>query len=140
MSYQHKVQYYETDRMGITHHSNYIRFMEEARGAFMEENDISYADIEKMGLSSPTLSVECRYKKSTTYNDLIDIEVYVKDCEHVRIRIGYRMYCQGKLVCEGVTTHCFLNEKGRPISLKRDYPRIYEGFARHQLEHHHEEA
>lgn len=23
--YQHTVQYYETDRMGITHHSNYIR-------------------------------------------------------------------------------------------------------------------
>ena len=29
-SYKHKVKYYETDKMGITHHSNYIRFMEEA--------------------------------------------------------------------------------------------------------------
>ena len=29
--YCHKVQYYETDRMGVTHHSNYIRWMEEAR-------------------------------------------------------------------------------------------------------------
>ncbi len=24
--YKHIVQYYETDRMGITHHSNYINF------------------------------------------------------------------------------------------------------------------
>lgn len=28
--YIHKVKYYECDKMGITHHSNYIRFMEEA--------------------------------------------------------------------------------------------------------------
>ena len=29
--YDHKVQYYETDGMGIVHHSNYIRWFEEAR-------------------------------------------------------------------------------------------------------------
>ena len=29
--YEHHVKYYETDQMGIVHHSNYIRFMEEAR-------------------------------------------------------------------------------------------------------------
>lgn len=29
--YCHSVKYYETDRMGFTHHSNYVRWMEEAR-------------------------------------------------------------------------------------------------------------
>lgn len=37
-TYQHKVQYYETDKMQITHHSNYIRFMEEIRPAGIKEN------------------------------------------------------------------------------------------------------
>ena len=32
---KHEVQYYETDRMGITHHSNYVRWMEEARTFFL---------------------------------------------------------------------------------------------------------
>ena len=36
-TYTHVVQYYETDRMGITHHSNYIRWMEEARVAMLED-------------------------------------------------------------------------------------------------------
>ena len=27
--YEHRAQYYETDQMGIVHHSNYIRWMEE---------------------------------------------------------------------------------------------------------------
>ena len=35
-AYQHKVQYYETDQMGIVHHSNYIRWFEEARTDYME--------------------------------------------------------------------------------------------------------
>ena len=35
--YLRKINYYETDKMGITHHSNYIRFMEEARIYFLKQ-------------------------------------------------------------------------------------------------------
>ena len=41
--YIHKVNYYETDKMGITHHSNYVRFMEETRVFYMDEMGWSYA-------------------------------------------------------------------------------------------------
>ena len=34
--YERKINYYETDRMGVVHHSNYIRFLEEARSRWME--------------------------------------------------------------------------------------------------------
>ena len=30
-TYKRIINYYETDKMGIVHHSNYIRFLEEAR-------------------------------------------------------------------------------------------------------------
>ena len=40
--YQHYVQYYETDKMGVTHHSNYIRFMEEARVDFFKNIGFDY--------------------------------------------------------------------------------------------------
>ena len=29
--YIRRINYYETDKMEVTHHSNYVRFMEEAR-------------------------------------------------------------------------------------------------------------
>ena len=41
--YRHIVQYYETDKMGITHHSNYIRWMEEARIDFLRQIGWDYA-------------------------------------------------------------------------------------------------
>ena len=48
--YRHKVQYYETDKMGITHHSNYIRWMEEARIDFLAQIGWNYERLEVMGI------------------------------------------------------------------------------------------
>ena len=39
--YTHRVQYYETDQMGIVHHSNYIRWFEEARIDWMRDCGIA---------------------------------------------------------------------------------------------------
>ena len=47
--YDHKVQYYETDGMGIVHHSNYIRWFEEARVDLLEQLGFGYDRIEEAG-------------------------------------------------------------------------------------------
>ena len=66
--YTHKVQYYETDKMGITHHSNYIRWMEEARIDFLEKSGFSYDKLEKDGIISPVYrsanyaQTECQFR------------------------------------------------------------------------------
>ena len=48
--YNHTVQYYETDKMGITHHSNYIRWMEEARVDFLKQIGWDYDKLEEIGV------------------------------------------------------------------------------------------
>lgn len=60
-SYIHKVQYYETDQMQVAHHSNYIRWMEEARTDYLDSVGISYAEMERRGIISPVLTVSCQY-------------------------------------------------------------------------------
>ena len=52
-AYRHTVKYYETDRMGFTHHSNYVRWMEEARIDFMDRLGFSYRKMEEEGVVSP---------------------------------------------------------------------------------------
>ena len=71
------VNYYETDKMGITHHSNYIRWMEEARTAFLNRHGCGYAWFESEGVVSPVLSVSCQYKHSSTFEDRININVSI---------------------------------------------------------------
>ena len=58
--YIHHAKYYETDQMRIVHHSNYIRWMEEARMDAMSQFGISYRDMEENGVISPVVSVSCR--------------------------------------------------------------------------------
>ena len=44
--YGRKVNYYETDQMGVVHHSNYIRWMEETRVAYLEKIGVGYDKME----------------------------------------------------------------------------------------------
>ena len=123
----HKVHYYETDKMGITHHSNYIRWMEEARVEFLESIGWGYDKLESMGIISPVLGVECQYIESTTFSDEIDISVSVREFNGIKFTIGYQMVNAktGNTVLTGTTRHCFLNEKMQPLRLKKEYPEFY---------------
>ena len=124
--YIRKVQYHETDKMGITHHSNYIKWMEESRIDFLEQIGYGYDKLEKDGIISPVIGVECDYKKSTTFNDLINIKVEVEDFSKVKLIIKYTMtnLNTDELVLTGKTKHCFINENGRPIPLNRQFPEL----------------
>lgn len=124
--YRHTVQYYETDKMGITHHSNYIRWMEEARIDFLAGHGWDYAKLESMGIISPVVSVECRYKQTTTFSDTVLIEVAVEEFKGVKLKLKYRMTDEkGAEVCEARSEHCFLDQKGVPVRLKKEFPDFY---------------
>ena len=124
--YRHIVQYYETDKMGITHHSNYIHWMEEARIDFLARIGWPYAKLEEEGIVSPVVGVECKYKLPTTFPDAVDIDVQVEEFKGVRLRLKYVMQNEkGDIVCEAFSEHCFLNEKGMPVRLQREYPLFY---------------
>lgn len=124
--YRHTVQYYETDKMGITHHSNYIRWMEEARIDFLSQLGWSFAKLEEEGIISPVVSVECKYIQPTTFSDTVDIEVIVREFKGVKLKLKYIMRnTDGKTVCEAGSEHCFLNKKGLPVRLNKEYPLFY---------------
>ena len=124
-SYTHTVNYYETDKMGITHHSNYVRFMEEARVDFLSSIGWPYDRLEKEGIISPVIAVECRFKSPSTFADKLEIEVGVSEFKGVKLKIEYIMRCGDKVVCEAKSEHCFVNSQGMPIRLQKEYPDFY---------------
>ncbi|MBQ9746532.1 MAG: acyl-CoA thioesterase [Clostridia bacterium] len=124
MAYIHKVQYYETDRMDVTHHSNYIRFMEEARIDFLARLGFGYDKMEAAGVVSPVTSISCDFKKPTTYPDEIEVEVCVKAASAASVTLGYDMKCRGETVFTAESSHCFL-KNGKIISLKREMPELF---------------
>lgn len=125
--YQHFVQYYETDKMGITHHSNYIQFMEEARLDFFKKLGFDYLDFEKMGVISPVIGLNnIRFKKPSTVGDIIDIEVSVKSFNSLILTVHYNMKIKDVLIFEGDSDHCFLSKEGKMLPLgENTFPELY---------------
>lgn len=123
-TYIHKVQYYETDKMGITHHSNYIRWMEEARIDFLKHIGYGYAGLENEGILSPVIGLDCQYKHPTTFDDTVAIAVGIEEFRGVKLVIRYTMTnCEtGAQVLSGRSMHCFTDVNGKPIILKKKSP------------------
>ena len=126
--YIHKIQYYETDKMGITHHSNYIRWMEEARIDFFEKKGISYSKLEEIGIISPVVEVNCKYKAVTKFGDEIEILTKIKEFKGVKLIFEYEMRNSktGEINTIAESKHCFVNNDGKPIILKREFPDLDE--------------
>ena len=122
----HKVAYYETDRMGIVHHSNYIRIMEEARLDFLSQIGFGYDEMERNGVISPVTAVSGRYKKTTTYPDEISVTVTVSEVSRAVLKLSYEMQVAGTVVFTGESEHCFLGADGRILNLKKSMPQFYE--------------
>lgn len=128
--YKRKVQYYETDQMGIVHHSNYIRWFEEARLDFLEQLGTGYDKMEEAGLLSPVLSVEADYLRMVRFGDTITVETFVKEYNGIKLTVGYEIVEEktGMVHCRGITKHCFINQDGRPLSLRHSYKEFHELF------------
>lgn len=126
-AYIHKVQYYETDQMQITHHSNYVRWMEEARVEFLESIGWGYDRLEQEGVVSPVTAINCKYRATTTFPEQIRIEVTVRECKGVKLILDYAMYkvSDETLVFTGTSEHCFINERKKPIRVDREFPEFF---------------
>ena len=117
-----RVQYYETDMMGVAHHANYIHWMEEARIDFMDRLGFPYKRMEEEGVLSPVKSLQVNYMKPCTFGDEVEITVGVKDFNGVVITISYDMRVNGEAVFSGTSEHVFLDRAGKFVRMKKVMP------------------
>ena len=124
--YIRRVHYYETDKMAVVHHSNYIRWMEEARVAYLDDIGAGFAGLEARGVISPVIGVDCRYLRPCRFDDRVRIDVRITEFRGVRLRVAYEMFNEttGELCCTGSSDHCFLDDQGNLIALKKLCPDI----------------
>ena len=119
--YERKINYYETDWMGVVQHSNYIIYLEEARTEWLEVLNMPFDLLEKNEITIPVLGVNCTYKYHVTFGDTILIKTYAKEYTGVRMTIGYEVTDKknGNIVLTGETKHCFTDRNLKPINLKK---------------------
>ncbi|MBO5919859.1 MAG: acyl-CoA thioesterase [Bacteroidales bacterium] len=88
------VRYYETDLMGIVHHSNYIRFFEYGRIKMLEEIGLPISEIEGQGVMLPVVSTFCTYKTPSRMGDTLRIVSSVESMPMAKMKIKTVIYKQ----------------------------------------------
>lgn len=88
------VRYYETDLMGIVHHSNYIRFFEYGRIKMLEEIGLPISEIEGQGVMLPVVSTFCTYKTPSRMGDTLRIVSSVESMPMAKMMIKTVIYKQ----------------------------------------------
>jgi len=112
-----EVRYYETDLMGIVHHSNYIRYFECGRHVALVNLNLPIQEIERRGIMMPVVNVTCNYKYPAKQGDWLRIVSTVKEPPRVKIVIDTVIYNEEEVVvCTGSVTLGFINsETRRPV-------------------------
>ncbi len=123
--YRRKAQYHETDQMGIIHHSNYVRWMEEARVAFLDLVGLGYGKVEQLGIVSPVAGISLEYKRQVQFGDEVEIRVEVQKYNGVVMEFRYEFYnlTKGEVCTLASSRHGFLRD-GKIVSLKRELPEL----------------
>lgn len=122
------IRYYETDQMGIVHHSNYVRFFECGRSDMMQKAGLPIQKIEEAGVVLPVVSVECNYKYSAKMGDRIRIVSRIEKVPLAKLVVNSEIYNQdGVLLCEGKVTLGFLDAVTRhPVRCPSSLAQIIE--------------
>ncbi len=123
--YQHKVQFYETDLMGIVHHSNYLRFYEEARVAWAHDKKLLDYQRPESASHFAVYETQVRHLKPAFFGEDLEIEVQAKR-EGIRILFQYRMRARHEILSLAQTVHVSLNKELKLIRLPESYLKILE--------------
>ena len=125
-----RVQYYETDKMGIVHHSNYVRYFETARTEFFRSSGYAYDDMEKSGIWMPVLSVNVDFKTPAVYDEVLVLACGIKRLKGASVEMEYEIRNEetGEVHASGTSRHAFTTPELKPVRLKQESPEFYKIF------------
>ena len=84
-----RVNYSETDQMGVVYHARYLVWLDVARCEHLRLSGMSYRDLEQSGLRLAVSEVAIRYRQAARYDDLIRIRCWVREVASRRVDFGY---------------------------------------------------
>lgn len=114
-----RVNYSETDQMGVVYHARYIIWLDVARTEHLRQAGMSYRELESMGFRLVVGELSVRYRQPARYDDPIRIRCWVRDLASRRVTFGYAVERaeSGLLLATATTAMMALNQQMVPTRL-----------------------
>ena len=113
------MQFYETDAQGIVHHSNYFRYLEEARGELLRSLGFPYSDIRRMGYEVVLLSASCDFLKPLFYDQELEVRLFLSHIDRFTFSFEYELWAEGIKRAKATTRHAVIRD-GKLASIPKE--------------------
>lgn len=89
---RHRVNYSETDQMGVAYHGRYVVWLDMARTEHLRGTGTTYRDLEAGGLLLAVADLQVRFRSPARYDDLVLLRCWVRELASRRITFGYAIH------------------------------------------------
>lgn len=110
---EYRVPYADTDQMGVVYYGNYLTLFERARNELMRDMGYTYRECEAEGFMLPVVHAEVDYRSPAKYDDLLEIDAWVRLQKGVRLEVACEVRRKGDpaVLASGFTRHVFVSSR-----------------------------
>ena len=126
--YQRRVAYCDTDAMAVVHHSNYLRYFEEARVAWLREREVVDQHFPHTTTTLAVIETGCSHFRPARFDDLLRIRMQTRR-EGLKIRFRYAIFVDGgeiEPIATGFSLHVPINEQFKVCRVSKKIQQIME--------------
>ncbi len=119
-----RVHFYDTDTMGVVHHSNYIRWFETGRVEFLRAIGIDLNEMMNDGIVFPIVEIGAKYLNPAKFDDELEMETTAAALTKAKMEFNYKIRKVGeeKILVEGFSRNVFTDaETGKITRLPDKY-------------------
>lgn len=120
MIHRVRVIFGDTDQMGVVYYANYLRYFEGARAELLRSVGKSQRDLERLEIGFPVTEAHCRYRRPAYYEDLLDVDVAVREMRGASLVFGYGIRRGDDVLADGYTAHACVRPSGRPARIPEE--------------------
>ena len=114
-----RVNYSETDQMGVVYHANYLVWFDRARTEHLRTTGYTYREMEAEGVYLAVTEARLRFRRPALYDDLVRVRCWVRDLASRRVTFGYAVErpASGELLATGETSLMALDRDRNPTRI-----------------------
>ncbi len=105
-----KVSFFDCDPMGVVWHGNYLKYLEVARGEFLQMINFSYTRIRDIDYAFPIVDIKLKYTHSLRIDKQFDVITTLEEYEN-RLVHGFKIISDNNLCLKAISTQVAFNSK-----------------------------
>ncbi len=113
------VPFHDVDMMEITWHGHYVKYLEIARCALLDNINYNYAQMRDSGYAWPIIDMRLRYPAPSRFGQIITVKAKIKEWEN-RLKIDYEIRDKdsGQRLTRGYTVQVAVDIESKEMLLE----------------------